>query len=69
MPTQKTISEKNRKYPTLFNKDWDYYVFFQQGQKISKSGPWSRSVANSLRNELLINNICAWIKRLDEDKE
>ena len=53
----------------MFNKGWDYYVFFQQGQKISKSGPWSRSVANSLRNELLINNICAWVKRLDEDKE
>jgi len=69
MPTQKTISEKNKKYPVLFNKGWDYYVFFIQGTKIKKSGPWSRSVANSLRNELLINSICAWVKQLDEENQ
>jgi len=70
MPTQKKISEKNRKYPVLFNKDWNYYVFFHQGDnKITKSGPWSQAVANSLRDELLINNVCAWVKRLDEDKK
>ena len=70
MPTQKKISEKNRKYPVLFNKDWNYYVFFHYGDnKITKSGPWSQAVANSLRDELLINNVCAWVKRLDEDKE
>ena len=66
MSTQQQIANKK---VVLFNKNWDYYVFFQQRGKISKSGPWSQGVANSLRNELLINNICAWIKRLDDNKE
>jgi|TARA_R100000084_G_C4635029_1_gene140525 hypothetical protein len=67
MPTQQEMANKK---VVLFNKDWNYYVFFHYGdQKITKSGPWSQSVANSLRDELLINNVCAWVKRLDEDKE
>jgi len=65
-----TQQEMANKKVVLFNKDWNYYVFFHYGdQKITKSGPWSRSIANSLRDELLINNVCAWVKRLDEDKE
>ena len=67
MPTQQTIANKK---VILFNKDWNYYVFFHYGDnKITKSGPWSQGVAHSLRDELLINNVCAWVKRLDEDKE
>ena len=67
MPTQQEMANKKI---TLFNKDWNYYVFFHYGDnKITKSGPWSQAVANSLRDELLINNVCAWVKRLDEHKE
>jgi hypothetical protein len=66
MPTQQEMANKK---VVLFNKDWNYYVFFHRGDnKITKSGPWSQAVANSLRDELLINNVCAWVRRLDEDK-
>jgi len=67
MATQQEISNKK---VVLFNKSWDYYVFFyQNNHKITKSGPWSRAIANSLRDELLINSVCAWVKRLDDSKE
>jgi hypothetical protein len=64
MPTQQAIANKK---VVLFNKDWNYYVFFHYGDnKITKSGPWSEQIACLLRNELLVNNICAWVKCLDE---
>lgn len=69
MATQKSIAKKNRKYVNLANKNWDFYVFYMKDIKTLKSGPWSEAIATSLRNDLLINGICAWIKRLDEDKQ
>lgn len=69
MPTQKSIANKNRKFVSLTNKDWSFYVFYMKGLKILKSGPWSEPIATSLRNDLLVNGICAWIKRLNEDKQ
>lgn len=67
MITQKQMAGKK---VVFFNKEWNFYVFFHQGnKKITKSGPWSEAIANSLRDELLISNICAWVKRLDEDKK
>ena len=66
METQQHISSKK---VILHKKDWKYYVFFKQSIKISKSGPWSEQIACLLRNELLVNNICAWVKYLDEDIE
>jgi hypothetical protein len=68
MPTQKSIANKNRKFVSLTNKDWSFYVFYLKDIKTLKSGPWSEPIATSLRNDLLVNGICAWIKRLDEDK-
>ena len=66
MPTQKSIAKKNKKYINLANKNWNFYVFYLKGTKTLKSGPWSEQIANILRNELLVNGICAWTKRLDD---
>ena len=66
MPTQQQVSNKKIRF---HNKQWSYYVFFHQNDKTSRSGPWSHDIAHSLRNELLINNVCAWVKRLDENKQ
>tara|TARA_R110000824_G_scaffold247589_1_gene436629 strand:- start:1177 stop:1380 length:204 start_codon:yes stop_codon:yes gene_type:complete len=67
MPVQKIIAIKNRKYSLSLKNEWNYYIFYLIGAKIIKSGPWSQDIAYSLRDDLLINNICAWIKRLNED--
>ena len=69
MATQKSIANKNKKYVTLSNKSWSFYVFYMRDIKTLKSGPWSEPIATSLRNGLLINGICAWIKRLDDEQQ
>jgi hypothetical protein len=65
MATQKQTANKK----VIFWKNtWCYYVFFHQNNKTTKSGPWSEDIALALRNDLLISNICAWIKKLDENE-
>ena len=64
MATQKQTANKK----VIFWKDkWTYYVYFYQNNKTSKSGPWSEDIALALRNDLLISNICAWVKKIDEN--
>ena len=67
MPVQKIIAMKNKKYSLSLKKEWNYYVFYHIETRIIKSGPWSQDIAYSLRDDLLISNICAWIKRLNEN--
>ena len=65
MTTQKQTANKK----VIFWKNTRcYYVFFHQNNKTTKSGPWSEDIALALRNDLLISNICAWIKKLDENE-
>jgi hypothetical protein len=66
MPTQQQIANKKI---VFWKKHWNYYVYFHQNDKISRTGPWSEQIALSLRNDLLINNICAWISKLDDTQQ
>tara|TARA_R110000796_G_scaffold104304_1_gene214120 strand:+ start:2105 stop:2308 length:204 start_codon:yes stop_codon:yes gene_type:complete len=67
MPTQKSISKNNKKFNFAFGEQNNYFVFYKIYDEIKKSGPWSANVAYSLRDELLINYMCAWIIRIDEN--
>ena len=69
MAIQKSISKKNKKFTIGISKDWKYLVYFHKHMKVSHSGPWSYTIAVNLMNDLLLNNICAWIKLIDESKE
>jgi len=69
MAIQKSISKKNKKYTIGISKDWKYLVYFHKQMKVSHSGPWSYKIAVNLMNDLLLNNICAWIKSIDEPKQ
>ena len=63
MATQKQIANKKI---VFWKHTWCYYVFFHQNNKTTKSGPWSEDIALALRNDLLISNICAWVKKIEE---
>ena len=69
MATQKSLSKKNKKYTIGISSDWKYLVYFHKHLKVSHSGPWSYTIAVNLMNDLLLNNICAWIKTIDEGKQ
>ena len=65
MATQKQIAKRK----IVFWKDkWTYYVYFHQNDKTSKSGPWSEDIALALRNDLLVSNICAWVKKIENEQ-
>ena len=65
MATQNQIAKKR----VIFWKDkWIYYVYFHQNDKTSKSGPWSEDIALALRNDLLVSNICAWVKKIENEQ-
>ena len=65
MATQKQTANKK----IVWWKDkWTYYVYFHQNNKTSKSGPWSEDIALALRNDLLVSNICAWVKKIEHEQ-